>query len=304
MKNWRNILHSPPPTTCWVVDGAVVSVLRRDKKGGLLWAAEGAPPGVFEVGSVGIQAVDRRKLSAVLASLQPRIEGASRAAVIVPSGWTRSHLLDFDELPRHHDELDQIVRWRLKKLLPVQAAELRLFIEPMPAANGSRSLVCMAGIDRAFASLEGAFSDVGVELGLITTRAFALAHRPSTSTHLIIQQEDGFVMVLLAVDGWPRLIRTKQLASSSRAGETIRRELNLTLGYIRETLGMDGDIELRVSAENRELSGEIEDWRAATAGLPRGSATSIPDFAQGGAADRLGAARIDPAYAILAEVER
>ncbi len=304
MTNWKSLLHSPPPTTCWLVDGSLVSVLRRDKKGGLLWAAESAPPGSFEVGHAGLQAVDRRKLSAVLASLQARIDGPSRAALVTPSGWTRSYVLNFDDLPRNQVELNQVVRWRLKKLLPVPPAELRLFTEPMQRANGSRSVVCMTGIDRAFGGLEAAFSDVGVELGLITTRAFALAHRPTISPSILVQQEDGFVMVLLIVDDHPRLIRTKPLAASRNPGETTRRELNLTLGFIRENLGVDGDIQLQVSAENKELLGEIEDWRAGVEGLSKSTGASLPTFSQGGAGDRLGAARIEPAYAILAEVEQ
>lgn len=303
MKNWRALLHSPPPTTCWVVDGALVSVLRRDKKGSVLWAAEGAPPGLFDVGPVGLQSVDRRKLSAVLSSLQPRIEGASRAALVMPSGWTRSYLLDFDDLPRSQAELDQVVRWRLKKLLPVQPSELRLSVEPVSRSNGKHSVLCMAAMDRALTGLEAAYSDVGVELGMITTRAFALTHRSVQSPHVIIQQEDGFLMVLLVADGWLRLIRTKPLSSARNSGEVIRRELNLTLGFIRQDLGFDGEIELRISADNRELLGEIEDWRAGAEGLPRSSWSSSPTFTQGGAGDRLGAARIEPAYAIIAEVE-
>ena len=115
----------PLSTTCWVVDGAIVAALKRDSKGGVLWAAESATDGVFEVGPVGLQSVDREKLAALLSSLQPRIEGATRAAVVLPSGWTRTYLLDFDDLPRGQSDLDQVVRWRLKKLLPVKPSELR-----------------------------------------------------------------------------------------------------------------------------------------------------------------------------------
>jgi hypothetical protein len=304
MIDLRALLHSPPPTTCWVIDDSLISVLRRDKKGSVLWAAEAAPPGVFEIGQVGLHAVDRRKLSAVLASLQPRIEGSGRAALVLPSGWTRSYLLDFDELPRNHGELDQVVRWRLKKLLPVPPADLRLFIDPVPHDSGSHPVVCMVGLDRALDTLEGAFSDVGVELGLVTSRAFALAQRPSRRPRLLVQQEAGFVVVVLTVDDQPLLVRTKPVAASRNPGETVRRELNLTLGYIREQLAVDGEIELQMSADDAKLEGEVEDWRASVEGLPRGPSALSPTFSQGGAADRLGRARIEPAYAVIAEVER
>lgn len=301
--NWRQYLVSPSPTTCWVVDGALVAALKRESKGGVLWAAESATDGLFEVGPVGLQSVDREKLSAVLSSIQPRIEGASRAAVVLPSGWTRSYLLEFDDLPRGQSDLDQVVRWRLKKLLPVNPADLRISSVPMQRDDGGRILTCMVGMERAFADLEAAFKEVGVVPGSITTRAFALAARPTNRPRMLAQQEDGFLTLLLISDDIPKLIRTKPLAVSREVGDTARRELNLAVGFVRETLGISGDIGIQVSAESPELEGQIEAWRSTADGLSRVPGPSVPDFAQGGAVDRLGAARIEPAFSVISEVE-
>jgi hypothetical protein len=119
-----------------------------------------------------------------------------------------------------------------------------------------------------------------------------------------VQQEEGFVVGLLTVNGAPLLIRTKPLAASRNSGETVRRELNLTLGYIREQLEVNGEIELQVSAEDAKLEGEVEDWRSSSEGLARSPAALSPTFNQGGAADRLGRARIEASYAVIAEVDR
>lgn len=299
--NWRKYLVSSLSTTCWVVDGAIVAALKRDSKGGVLWAAESATDGVFEVGPVGLQSVDREKLAALLSSLQLRIEGATRAAVVLPSGWTRTYLLDFDDLPRGQSDLDQVVRWRLKKLLPVKPSELRISSLPMQRDDGSRPLVCVVGMERALADIEEAFKEVGVVPGSITTRVLALAGRPTDRPRLLAQQEDGFLTLLLTTEDVPRLIRTKPLAASREAGETAKRELNLALGFIRETLGVTGDIGLQVSAESPKLVGQIEDWRSATDGVSRMPGLPVPDFKQGGAIDRLGAARIEPAFSVISE---
>jgi len=301
--NWKKVLVNPPPTTCWVVDGTVVTALRRETKGGVLWAAESTPAGVFEVGPVGLQSVDRAKLAPVLSSLQTRIEGAKRAAVVVPSGWTRSYLLEFEELPRDQNELDQVVQWRLKKLLPVQPSELRISLIPLQSGNGARPLLCMVGVERALAGLEAALSDVGVNPGMITTRAFALTGPPTRGARLLVQQEEGFLSILLTVDDLPRLVRTKPLARSTVSGEVIRRELNLALGFIRESLGVTGRIGLHATAESPEILGEIEDWRSGQENLPGVAGVPMPTFIQGGAGDRLGAARVEPAISLIAEVE-
>jgi len=299
--SWARLLTSPPPTTSWILDGSVVAALRRDPKGGALWAAEATPPGVFEVGPVGLQSVDRRKLVALLGSIHSRLEGARRAAVVVPTGWTRSYVLSFPELPRRQRELEQVVQWRLKKLLPVPPTELRMSLVSLAPSDGARSLLAMVGLERALAELEAAFREVGVEPGMITGQIFALAASSAPGACLLVQQEQGFLSLLLAEAGVPRLMRTKHLASSGPLAETVRRELGLTLGYIRETLGIDGELGVEVFAENPALGREIEDWRAAQTGVSALPVRPTPAFAVSGAEARLGAERIQPMWAMIAE---
>jgi len=300
--SWKQYLTSPPPTTCWTLDGAVIAGLRRDPKGGPLWAAETTPEGAFEAGPVGLQSVDRRKLVTVLGSIHGRLDGARRAAVVVPSAWTRSYRLDFPELPSRHRELEQVVQWRLKKLLPVPPADLRMSLVPLPPANGTQPLLAMVAIERAVAELEAAFAEVGVDLGMLTGRNFALAATASPSPRLLAQHEQGFLSLLLVEDAVPRLIRTKPLAESGRLAEIVRRELSLTLAYIRETIGLKGEIGLEVSAEDGELVSEIEEWRSRQPGVSRVPAAAPPPFADRGAVDRLGMARIQPAWLVVSGV--
>jgi len=300
--NWKQHLTSPPPTTSWTLDGAVIAGLRRDPKGGVLWAAETTPEGAFEAGPVGLQSVDRRKLLTVLGSIHGRLDGARRAAVVVPSAWTRSYRLEFPELPSRHGELEQVVRWRLKKLLPVPPADLRMSLVPLPPGDGPRPLLAMVAIERAVAELEAAFAEVGVELGMLTGRNFALAASGGATPRLLVQQEQGFLSLLLVQDAVLRLIRTKPLAAAGRLGDIVRRELSLTLGYIRGTIGLKGEVVLDVSAESAELAAEIEEWRERQPGVTRGAAAAPPPFTEGGAVDRLGMARIQPAWAVMTGV--
>ncbi len=119
-----------------------------------------------------------------------------------------------------------------------------------------------------------------------------------------MQQEQGFLSLLLTEDGVPRLIRTKHLASSGSLAEAVRRELSLTLGYIRETLGFAGEIGVEVFAENPALGREIEEWRAALTGVSGIPPRTSPVFAVSGAEARLGAARIQPLWAVIVENRR
>ncbi|HOC41414.1 MAG TPA: hypothetical protein PKJ99_00245 [Thermoanaerobaculales bacterium] len=299
--SWARFLISPPPTTSWILDGSVVAAIRREPRGGVLWAAEATPPGSFEVGPVGLQAVDRRKLVAALGSIHGRLEGARRAAVVVPTGWTRSYVLSFQDLPRRQREIEQVVQWRLKKLLPAPPSELRMSLVNLAPTDGARPMLVMVAMERALSELEAAFREVGVELGLITGQIFALAAASAPGTRLLVQQEQGFLSLHLSEGDDLRLIRTKHLASSGRVGEAVRRELNLTLGYIRETLGVPGELGIEVFADSAVLEREIEDWRLMQPGVTRLPERPAPPFTVAGAEGRLGQARIQPLWAVIAE---
>jgi hypothetical protein len=300
--NWKRLLTSPPPTTGWLFDSGSVAVVRRDSKGLLHCAATELGAGVIEVGPVGLQSVDRQRLAEHLQMVQGQIDGARRAAVVVPTGWVRAHLLEFEELPRRELDLVEVVRWRLKKLLPVLPSELRVAVVPQPAYQGRRHLLCMAGLEKALAELEHAFEDVGIEPGLVTPRVFALAAGSFQvpGPWLVIQQEAEFVSLLLLVDGAPRLLRTKPLPAAGDHWQLVIRELHMAMVYIREHLGVEGPLRVSVSAARPELDEALRGWWGDREGAVLEPAPEGMAFSEPGVVERLGAARLAPVHAVLA----
>ena len=262
----KELLTSPPPATGWALDAAMAVVVRRQGKGELRSAAMEMPKGAFEVGPVGLQAVDEEMIRPVLARLHEEVEGSKRAAVVVPTGWLRTHMLQFDKLPRRKADINDMVMWRLKKLLPVPPSSLRLATIPQPPSDSGRHLLVLVGVERAVASLESVFDSVGVSPGLITPRVFAVADGSgSTPRALAIQQESGFLSIMLLVDDVPHLVRTKPLPAPDWA--VVERELNLTLGFIETSLGIDNGLSVGISMENDLLADGVRNWVEASANL-------------------------------------
>jgi hypothetical protein len=298
---WERIFTSPPPSTGWVFDSEMVAVAHRSKTQEIHCAAEELPDSALEVGPVGLQTVNDEALGPVLARLKGAAEGTDTAAVIVPTSWLRSFLIDVDRLPRREEELQDVVRWRLKKLLPVSPTDLRLSVVRLPESEGQRRLLVMAGIERAMAGIEACFAAVGIEVGLITTRLFALVPRlgGETAAALVIQHEGSFLSLLLLVHGVPRLLRTKPLARSNGGGATVLREASLTLGFIRESAGVDGEIEVRLSCEHPEMDATLRGWLAEQTNLVSAAESVGPPCGPTTVADRLGAVRLAPALAVV-----
>ena len=294
-----DLLTSPPPATGWSLDGALAAVVRRQAKGELRCAAVEIPEETFDVGPVGLQAVDQDKLRPVLTRLQQEVEGSKRAALVVPSGWFRTHLIEFDELPRRQLDLHDMVVWRLKKLLPVAPSSLRLATVPQPPTDGPRRLLVMVGIEHALADLEAVFESAGVSPGIITPRIFAMAGGTGTPGPILnIQQEEGFLSLVLLIDDSPHVVRTKLLASNDWA--VIERELMMTIGFIEASLGVEGGLTVAVSVEDQELNDRLLSWIASNPTLSSVE-TAPPSLVFEGTAvrDRVRPFRLDPLVNVL-----
>lgn len=299
--NWERLLTSPPPGTAWDLGASELVVVHRIGQGGLHCAVEEVPTGAFEVGPVGLQAVDREAVAPVLTRLKGAAEGTSTAAVILPTSWMRSFLLEADRLPRKESEIHDVVRWRLKKLLPVAPAELRLSVVKLPEVAGRKQIVVLAGIERAVASLESTFHAIGIQPGMITTRLFALIP-PLPAGHqrplLLMQLEPSFLSLVLLVGGVPRLLRTKPLSPMAAAAGSIVRELRLNLEYIRDTIGFGGEIEVKLVCDDAPLDAELRGWMAEQDEIGPFVEAPLPPCGPSAIVNRLGAARLAPALAV------
>ena len=299
--NWERLITSPPPNTGWTLGATDAIVVHRTAGGELHCAAEELTDGGFEVGPVGLQAMDSEVVVPAFARLKGAAEGAQTAAVIVPTGWLRSFLIEIDRVSRKESELHDVVRWRLKKLLPVAPTDLRLSVVPLPETGGKRPLLVMAGVERAMAAIEETFSSIGIEVGLITTRLFAIVPRNAGADRpiLVIQHEEAFLSLLLLSEGVPRVLRTKPLAAGGDSRGTVLRETGLTLGFIRDNLGVEGPIEVKLSCEDPDMDAQLREWLAAQEGLAPAPDGVLPPCGPTTVASRVGPARIAPAAAVV-----
>jgi len=299
--NWERLITSPPPNTGWTLGATDAIVVHRTAGGELHCAAEELTDGGFEVGPVGLQAMDSEVVVPAFARLKGAAEGAQTAAVIVPTGWLRSFLIEIDRVSRKESELHDVVRWRLKKLLPVAPTDLRLSVVPLPETGGKKPLLVMAGVERAMAAIEETFSSIGIEVGLITTRLFAIVPRNAGADRpiLVIQHEEAFLSLLLLSEGVPRVLRTKPLAAGGDSRGTVLRETGLTLGFIRDNLGVEGPIEVKLSCEDPDMDAQLRDWLAAQEGLAPAPDGVLPPCGPTTVASRVGPARIAPAAAVV-----
>jgi hypothetical protein len=170
--------------------------------------------------------------------------------------------LEAEELPSRQADLMDVLRWRLKKLLPVSPADLRIAYSVQPPVEDVRHVLCSTAPEKGLAQMENAFEDAGLSPGLVLPRIFALALESSRGgvSRVFVQQEDVGLSLMAVANGGVRLVRTKPLSQSGGSWSGVEREIRLLVSYIRSTLGIDGSIEAVVSASNEELARLMIPW--------------------------------------------
>ena len=273
--NWRELLTTPYPKTGWGISENLIVVLSKDRKAGEVCAEITVPEGVFEVGPVGLNGVDSAQLTPLLSALQEKVGGCKHPSVVVPNSWVRMHLLDFDEVPGRAGELEEVVRWRLKKLLPIRPAELRIDAQAEKAPEGGWKVLSVSGVGHAWEGLESTFEAAGLQPTLITPALFAQGPLPRhAGPTLLLQVEPGMVTMAVWSEHRLALVHTRLLPAGEAAWAVVSRELRTIRLFLSDRLGIEGPVRVVPTATNPEFLQAVVETCDAVEGLEAAPAPS------------------------------
>jgi hypothetical protein len=236
--------------------------------------------GSWTVAAPGLAPADADAFAERVAALLERTSASvHQASLVLPDEWLRAVFVEHGELPRQAAERDEVLRFKLRRLVPFRPEDLRLTLLPAVPLSGQqeprRALVGFAN-EQSLARFEEAFARHGVELGQIVSAGLAM------SAALLARRADGDLLLLAAgggsftLAGWsggePILYRQKAVPDEwdeATRREALVRELRLTRAFVEERLPEVRlpDPVLVVPAAEEELWREI-----ASAGLGRDAA--------------------------------
>jgi hypothetical protein len=184
---------------------------------------EPLPAELFLRGPLGGGARDPAALRAAVATLVARVAtGVERASLVLPETWLRLVASEVGELPRQSDKRDEILRWKLKRLVPFRVDDLRLGHLEVPSLPGQeepfRILIGLAN-EVLVSQLEDSFAAAGVHLGQVANSGLSVLAgvRSLLGDGLcaVLAVEDRGYTLVVAAGGQPLLHRHKAGVSAA-----------------------------------------------------------------------------------------
>ena len=208
------------------------------------------PEGVVKLSMTQPNIVDAEAFKQTLRAVLERagiLEGG-RVALVLPDPVARVALVPAAEVKGNRAQIEELVRFRLRKAVPFEVREAHV----ASVAGGARSgdpLMVGAIYRPVLEGYETACRALGLHPGLVELSGLALmtaafAPRP-TADRLLVNWDEGYVSLILARGEWPILVRTLTSEAVS-SPEEVAREAGNTALYYRERLGGPGLAEVLV----------------------------------------------------------
>jgi Tfp pilus assembly PilM family ATPase len=173
MSLFASWIASPPPDAAVEIAADRVSVAVAAERGGGLvvqsYAVEPLPAGAV-VASLTSSNIHNRP--AVVSALRSALNRAGtrprRVALVIPDLSAKVSLVRFDTLPARREDLDQLVRWQIKKASPFPLEEALVTSTPgARGADGSAEFLIVTARRDVVAEYEAVCDDLKIYPGLV-----------------------------------------------------------------------------------------------------------------------------------------
>ena len=115
-----------------------------------------------------------------------------KASMLLPDSWFRLNLLDIPSFSERQKDAADVVRWSLKRTIPISPDDLRIRYEVITKTGNTTKLFVVSILEKTIAIIERVFADAGIELvmieplGLNVWNALAVRELATTKDRLFL----------------------------------------------------------------------------------------------------------------------
>lgn len=165
-------LASPPPDAAVEISPERVAVATMAGRGADLvvhgYASEPLPTGAVVASLTAHNIIDRpRVVTAMQAAFDRLGTRPRRVALVIPDLAARVSLVRFDRVPARREDLDQLVRWQLKKSSPFPVEGACVTYSPAATREGGQEFLVAMARHEIVREYEGVCDESGTYAGLV-----------------------------------------------------------------------------------------------------------------------------------------
>lgn len=234
--------NAPPPTVAVEIAASRVSAATLEMRGGrptiAAHALEPLPAGALVPSLTGHNALDRATVVTAVNRVLERLGRPRRVGLVVPDPVAKVSLVRFEHVPARRADLDQLIRWQVRKAAPFPIEEAQVGYVPGSAgADGQEFIVTVARRD-VVQEYEELCADAGARAGLVDLSTFNVVNAvlggstpPSADWLLVNVAADCASIAILR---GPHLIFFRSRSAS--AGGTLEDLVHQTAMYYEDRL--------------------------------------------------------------------
>ncbi|HKR63869.1 MAG TPA: hypothetical protein VJZ00_09065, partial [Thermoanaerobaculia bacterium] len=199
-------------------------------------------PDTFEPGMVTPQLVHESGLGETLRRLRSETGKWDKVSVLLPDSWFRINNVEMPTLPTKANEAKDVVRWSLKRTLPIPPEELRVSHTVLSRSATGAKVLILSALEATLAAIERVFAANGFEvvliepLGLNLWNALAVREAETNADRLLVYLRDDEFTTAVFRGPQPLFIRSRNL----NGDRTLEQELRLSASYLRDSLNAEG----------------------------------------------------------------
>lgn len=239
-------LASPPPPAAVEVTAARVTAVALSHHRGTrtvsAYASETLPPGAVEPALNSPNVHDAGALAAAVRATLHHLGGRiRRLALVLPDSVAKVSLIRFDKVPEKASDLEQLIRWQVRKAAPFRIEDAQVTWQPGAASGGGREFLVTVARRDIVQSYEQACEQAGAHAGIVDLASFnlvnaVLASGPSSSDWLLVHVAADYATLAVVRGGDVVFFRNRSAATDHDLVDLVHQ----TAMYHEDRLGGGG----------------------------------------------------------------
>ena len=164
-----------------------------------------------------------------------------KVSLLLPDSWFRINIVELPSLPPKDADAVDVVRWSLKRTLPIPPEQLRVAYSVLERdTKGGAKVLVVSALESTLSALERVFDAAGLDviliepIGLNIWNAITVRETDASGDRLFFYLRDTDFTTAVFRGAQPLFIRSRNLSGD----RTIDQEIRLSANYLRDSLAV------------------------------------------------------------------